>query len=304
MTKSLGCAQISDMSILSVKNLTKSFKPGLFVKETQVLKGMSFDLVPGEITGFLGSNGSGKTTTLKCLLEIVQKDSGEVRFFDQTEFSAQIKSRIGFLPEHPYFYDYLTAQEFLQFYGRLSGMKKDKELSYRIDELLENVGLVFAKERRLRDFSKGMLQKIGLAQAIIHNPDLVILDEPMSGLDPDGRMALSKVIRTIADQGKTIFFSSHLLFDTQEMCKNLVIVKDGAVAYEGKTQGLLDRSGKQFKIKSRHDGQMNEVVVENVELAQEELKRLIAHGHEVLSVEQDQLSLEEIFIESYQKRSV
>ena len=169
-------------TILSVRNLKKSYRKGAFGKPVNALKGVSFDVQAGSITGFLGANGAGKTTTIKCLLGLSLPDSGEVRFFGSPELTADSKRRIGFLPERPYFYEYLTGREFLKFYGQLSARISSSELNQRIDNLLKRVGLQFAGDRQLRGYSKGMLQRVGIAQALVHRPDFIILDEPMTGL--------------------------------------------------------------------------------------------------------------------------
>lgn len=236
-------AAIKRMSILKVENLKKSFKKGFIPKTQQVLKGISFKLEPGTITGFLGANGAGKTTTMKCLLGLAFPDSGDIRFFGDQVLGPEVKRRIGFLPERPYFYEYLTGSEFLRFYGQLSGDFTRNDLNSRIEHLLKRVDLWHAKDKKLRAYSKGMLQKIGVAQALIHKPELVILDEPKSGLDPDGRFYLSEIIKETAKEGASIFFSSHLLHDAEQLCQNLVIMKDGMVIYEGGTEALLKKMG-------------------------------------------------------------
>lgn len=218
------------MSALKVEGLRKKFRRSLF-SETEVLKGIHFSIPQGSITGFLGGNGSGKTTTMKCVLNLLRADEGKVSFFGDQTLSATISS-IGFLPENAYFYDYLTGSEFLSFYGELSGLSR-KDIKIRARQLLEQLGLFFAKDRKLRFYSKGMLQKIGLAQALIHRPRLVILDEPMSGLDPDARHTVSEILRMTAKDGASIFFSSHLLFDAERLCDRLVVLKDGKTYFEG-----------------------------------------------------------------------
>jgi len=231
------------MSILKVENLKKSFKKGFIPKSQQVLKGISFKLEPGTITGFLGANGAGKTTTMKCILGLAFPDEGDIRFFGDQELGPEVKKRIGFLPERPYFYEYLTGSEFLRFYGQLSGDFTRNDLNARIEHLLKRVDLWHAKDKKLRAYSKGMLQKVGVAQALIHKPDFVILDEPKSGLDPDGRYYLSEIIKETAKEGACVFFSSHLLHDAEQLCQNLVIMKDGLVIYEGRTDALLKKMG-------------------------------------------------------------
>jgi ABC-2 type transport system ATP-binding protein len=283
------------MNVLSVRDLKKSYKRGLIPKTTAVLKGLSFSVDSGSVTGFLGANGAGKTTTMRCLLALDHRDSGEVLFFGGP-LDIKARRRVGFLPERPYFYEHLTGREFLEFYARLSSSWKRNVLRDRIDSLLKSVDLTFAKERPLRNYSKGMLQKVGLAQALIHDPEFVILDEPMSGLDPDGRMALAEIIVDTAKRGPAVFFSSHLLHDMERLCQRLVVIKDGVSIYEGSTEALLDRSGLEFEISFLAKGERQVKKVATHELVQETLKELLNQGAEILEVRRLRSTLEEIFV--------
>ena len=235
--------------IIQVKNLSKTFTKGL--KKTKVLKNISFSVEQGKISGFLGANGSGKTTTMKCILDLIWPCEGECLFFGEQKLSADIWPRIGFLPEHPYFYDFLTGEEFLLFYGRLSSHKKTKaDIRSQINLLLKKVDLEKDRDKKLREYSKGMLQKIGLLQACIHEPDLLILDEPMSGLDFNGRFYVMEIIKQLASQGTSVFFSSHLLFDVERLCENLVILKEGEVIFDGSMKEFLSSRGKGIETKN------------------------------------------------------
>lgn len=216
---------------LSVKNLNKSFRGSLFEPTKVAVNDVSFDVPLSKVTGFVGANGSGKTTSLKCILEFIKRDSGEVRFFGDQMLTPEVKKRIGFFPERPYLYEFLTAAELLKFHWDLAGGGEGHKAA--IDSVLKEVGLLEARDRRLRAFSKGMLQRVGMAQAIINRPDLLILDEPMSGLDPDGRFLIKEIMRRLAASGTTLFFSSHLLHDLQELCDNLVIIDGGKVLFQG-----------------------------------------------------------------------
>lgn len=219
------------MNALVVKELYKTFKGGLLEKPKQALKKVSFEVKSERVTGFVGVNGSGKTTSLKCIFNFIKPDSGEVLFFDNQPLSSEVKSRIGFFPERPYLYEFLTANEFLKFHWDLGG-GGDGFLAAR-DWVLKEVNLTGVENRRLKGFSKGMLQRIGIAQAILKNPDFLILDEPMSGLDPDGRILIKQIIRNLAQKKTTIFFSSHLLHDLDELCQDLVVIDGGEVLYQG-----------------------------------------------------------------------
>lgn len=285
------------MKVLEVRGLEKSFSKGFIPRRQQVLKGVNFSIQAGRITGFLGANGAGKTTTMKCFLGLVFPDSGECRYFNNQELNSSIKQKIGFLPERPYFYEYLTGKEFLLFYGQLSTSLSRKDILLRIDKLLKRVDLLHAKDKHLRDYSKGMLQKIGLAQALIHEPELVILDEPMAGLDPDGRYYLSEMIREVAQKGASVFFSSHLLHDAESLCQDLVILKDGAVVYEGSTQQLLDQSVQEVRVSYADQNNLNVLVVESLDQAQIEIKRLLDQGASIQEVRRQRKTLEEIFVD-------
>lgn len=286
------------MSVVQVKDLFKSYKKGFIPKKTQVLNGVSFTIEPGTVTGFLGGNGAGKTTTMKCMLGLSFPDSGDIRFFNNEPLSPSVLRRLGFLPERPYFYDYLTGEEFLRFYGEISNaFKKKNDLKQRIDFLLKKVDLEHARDRALRSYSKGMLQKIGLAQALVHRPEFVVLDEPMAGLDPDGRFYLSELISETAKQGTSIFFSSHLLHDTEKMCKNLVIIKDGKTAYAGTTKDLIQKVNSQVTVSYIANGKLTSKVVDRGSNLQNLLDALLKDRHEVLSIDSSSMALEKAFID-------
>jgi len=225
-------------TVLAAENLHKSYWGHLRLKRYRVLRGLSLAVSRGEIFGLLGQNGAGKTTTLKILMGLVYADSGAVRIFGRRGAVVSVKERLGFLPENPYFYEYLTGREFLDYCGRLFGYSAS-ERERRIDAILERVGMDDRAEVQLRKYSKGMLQRIGLAQALINDPDLVILDEPMSGLDPIGRREFRDIILSLKARGKTVFFSSHILSDAEALCDRVAIVKDGAVSAEGRLEDLL-----------------------------------------------------------------
>lgn len=283
------------MNLLRVSGLTKSYKKGFIPRRTQVLHGMSFSVPAGTVTGFLGANGAGKTTTMRCVLGLDYPDSGDIEFFGHP-LNVQARKRIGFLPERPYFYEHLTGIEFLEFYANLTSSWNRSVLRSRIQYLLKRVDLDFARERLLRNYSKGMLQKIGLAQALIHDPELVILDEPMSGLDPDGRMALAEIILETAKRGPAVFFSSHLMHDTERLCERLVVLKGGVCIYEGSTETLLDQSGVEFEVVYLDGGERRSLKVENQEELQPALRKLLNEGASLIEVRRLRSSLEEIFV--------
>ncbi len=287
------------LSVLEVTDLKKSYRSPLTRKKVEALNGVSFSIPAGTITGFLGANGAGKTTTIKCLLELAFADAGEVRFFGEKGLSKDSKSKIGFLPERPYFYDYLTGREFLKFYGQISGRISSADLPARITGLLERVGLSHAGDRPLRSYSKGMLQRIGIAQALIHRPEFIILDEPMTGLDPDGRHEVREIILEVAKQGTAVFFSSHLLPDAETLCERLVILKKGDLIYHGRTDDLMKQIDTEWRVLCRPKGHLGapveKLMKDQFEL-QIEIDRIRKADGEILEVGAKRLSLEEIFV--------
>jgi ABC-2 type transport system ATP-binding protein len=224
--------------VLQVDNLVKSFTPGFIPRKREILKGISFSVEAGEIFGYLGPNGAGKTTTLKCILGLIFPDRGKIEIFGHPHLSIKGKEYLGFLPENPYFYDYLTAAEFLDFYARLFGLRKgDKE--NKIADLLRLVGMEKARNLQLRKFSRGMLQRIGLAQALINDPTLLLLDEPLGGLDPLGRKELRDIIVRLRREGKTIFLCSHILQDIEMICDRVAIIVGGRIISQGSLRDLI-----------------------------------------------------------------
>lgn len=219
------------MPILEVKKINKTFPGGLFEKPRHVLKDVTFSLPAGETTGFVGSNGSGKTTSIKCMLDFMSPDSGEIHFFGKP-LDIPAKKKIGYLPERPYLYEFLTGMEFLRLHWNLV-QDSQKDFLERAKEALKRVDLFDARDKKLRQYSKGMLQRVGIAQAILNKPDLLILDEPMSGLDPDGRGLVKDILRDEAQRGTSLFFSSHLLQDMEELCSHLVVINHGRIIYDG-----------------------------------------------------------------------
>lgn len=215
------------MHALEIQGLAKNYAVGFWKKTSRTaLKSLYLNITQGETFGFLGPNGAGKTTTLKLLMGIIFPTSGTATILGRDIGNPEVKRKVGFLPEQPYFYDYLSAPELLDYYARLSGVPADVRQK-RIGELLERVGLRDVGNKQLRKFSKGMLQRVGIAQAIIHDPDIVFLDEPMSGLDPVGRHDVRELIQHLKDQGKTIFFSTHILSDAEALCDRVGIIHKG-----------------------------------------------------------------------------
>lgn len=213
---------------VKVENLTKEFKEGFLIrrKYTKALDNLNLEIERGEIFGYLGPNGAGKTTTFKLLLGLIFPTSGTAWVLGKSIREVRFKREVGFLPEQPYFYDYLTGEEFLNFYAQLFQLDK-KTRKRKVQNLLETVGLEESASVQLRKFSRGMLQRIGIAQALINDPELVILDEPLSGLDPIGRKEIRNIILDLRNQGRTVVFSSHILSDVEAMCDRVAILMQG-----------------------------------------------------------------------------
>ncbi len=224
--------------VLRLSGLRKKYKGHLSLTSREVVRGLDLSIHASEVFGLLGQNGAGKTTTIKMILSLIFPDSGTIQIFGKPHTRVSIRRRIGFLPENPYFYEYLTGREFLGFYGQLFGYGR-QERARRAEEMLEKVRLSCAADLPLRKYSKGMLQRIGMAQALINDPDLVILDEPMSGLDPLGRREFRDLILDLKARGKTIFFSSHILSDAEAICDRIGILKEGRIARSGTLSDLL-----------------------------------------------------------------
>jgi len=226
------------MAAIEITGLEKTYNVGFWRKRVKcALKPLNLSVPQGEIFGFLGPNGAGKTTTLKILMGLVFPSGGTARILGMELDDPRMKSQVGFLPEQPYFYDYLSARELLTYYGQLSGVGA-KALTRKVDEALERVGLGDARDIHLRKFSKGMLQRVGIAQAILHDPKVVFLDEPTSGLDPMGRREVRDLIEQLKQDGKTVFFSTHILSDAEALCDRVAILHQGQLRGVGAVADL------------------------------------------------------------------
>ncbi len=215
------------MPAIEILGLEKTYSVGFWRKKPRYgLRPLHLAIEEGEVFGFLGPNGAGKTTTLKLLMGLIFPTAGTARILGMEIDDPKMKAQIGFLPEQPYFYDYLTARELLEYYGQLSGVDP-KQLSRKVDEVLQRVGLPDVGGVQLRKFSKGMLQRVGIAQAILHEPKVLFFDEPMSGLDPMGRREVRDLMEQLKHEGKTIFFSTHILSDAEALCDRVAIIHQG-----------------------------------------------------------------------------
>ncbi len=240
------------MLMIRTENLTKEyqvkkFTVGLKKHKTVALNHLNLEVQSGEIFGFIGPNGAGKTTTIKLILGLLFPSEGKTWLLEQPVSKVDIKKRIGFLPENPYFYDYLKGEEILHFMGQLYGINKTDRIR-KVDDLLVKVGLQDAREMPLRKYSKGMLQRIGLAQALINEPELVILDEPLTGLDPIGRKEMRDLILTMREEGKTVFFSTHILSDAEMICDRVGMLMKGNLTKVGNLTELLNPKIKSIEV--------------------------------------------------------
>jgi ABC-2 type transport system ATP-binding protein len=236
-------------AIIEIENLTKDYEVGFLRKrKVRALDGLTLSVDGGQIFGFLGANGAGKTTTLKLLMRLIYPTAGEARILGHSIDNVAMHQRIGYLPENPYFYDYLTARELLQYFAELFGQAKE-ERKRRTEELLTQVSLEPKNwDKQLRKFSKGMLQRVGLAQALINDPEVVFLDEPMSGLDPVGRRQVRDLIAALPAQGKTVFMCSHILSDIEVLCDRAAILKHGRLAQVGRLAELRQSESNRIEI--------------------------------------------------------
>ncbi len=226
------------MPAIEILGLEKTYMVGFWRKRPRrALSPLQLTVEDGEIFGFLGPNGAGKTTTLKMLMGLVFPTSGSARILGCDWTDPSVKAQIGFLPEQPYFYDYLTAHELLEYYGQLSGVPA-KHRKQRVEQVLDQVGLRDVKGVQLRKFSKGMLQRVGIGQAILHDPKLVFFDEPMSGLDPMGRREVRDLMEQLKHDGKTVFFSTHILSDAETLCDRVAIIHKGELRGVGAVEDL------------------------------------------------------------------
>ncbi len=226
------------MPAIEILGLEKTYSVGFWRKRPKrALHPLTLNVEDGEIFGFLGPNGAGKTTTLKLLMGLVFPTAGSARILGRDWTEPSVKAQIGFLPEQPYFYDYLTAHELLEYYGQLSGVPA-KQRKQRVEQVLHQVGLRDVQGMQLRKFSKGMLQRVGIGQAILHDPKLVFFDEPMSGLDPMGRREVRDLMEQLKHEGKTVFFSTHILSDAEALCDRVAVIHKGELRDVGAIEDL------------------------------------------------------------------
>jgi ABC-2 type transport system ATP-binding protein len=298
--------------VLSVSDIHKTFRIGFFRKKVEAVRGVGFEVKRGETFGVLGPNGAGKTTSIKAILRLIFPDRGDIKLFG-SQLSKDSLRRVGYLPENPYVYQYLRAPEFLDLCGRLMGMDSAAR-KRRTAEMIELVGLAHAVDRPIGRFSKGMTQRIGLAQALLHDPELLILDEPMSGLDPIGRKQVRDIILRERQAGKTIIFTSHVLSDVEMLCDRIAIINKGQVVARGTLDELLRREVRRVRVQVtnlspeleqaltregmgvRRVDDMAHVTLEGDHEVGTLLSRLLAAGAMVVEVEPERETLEDLFV--------
>lgn len=282
------------MYALDMQGLSKSFK-GKKRQTVEALKGLSLAIEQGEVFGFLGPNGAGKSTTIKCLMGLIRPTSGTASIMGEAIGTESSRRNVGYLPENPAFYDYLTAEEYLQFVGKTFKMS-DALLTRRSAEVLKQLELWEARKRPIRGYSKGMVQRVGLAQVLIHDPDVYILDEPMSGLDPIGRALVKEIIVDLKKRGKSVFFSTHITDDVEKVCDRVGILLHGELKLVDRVDAIMSRGivGYQVRLKDADGAVLDEEVPK--ELLDRFLTEQVATGREIVLVEPRRKNLEDFFL--------
>jgi len=305
---------------LQISNLTKDYKTGFFKQRSvRALDGLTLEVRSGQIFGFLGGNGAGKTTTIKILMGLLHPTTGEAKILGQDISEIDVHRRLGYCPENPYFYDYLTPLELLNYFGEIFGLNSQKRKE-RSTDLLNAVGLQKSDwNKHLRKFSKGMLQRVGLAQSLLNDPEIIFLDEPMSGLDPIGRREIRELIAGLRTHGKTVFMSTHILSDIESLCDEVAILSRGKLTATGNLQDLLtnnsDRQGFEVTIANIGDSALRSIVSGSFNVNEQasgaivtcadegEVEAVISAarsaGGKLISVQQVKQSLEDLFTNNH-----
>jgi len=305
---------------LQISNLTKDYKTGFFKQRSvRALDGLTLEVRSGQIFGFLGGNGAGKTTTIKILMGLLHPTTGEAKILGQDISEIDVHRRLGYCPENPYFYDYLTPLELLNYFGEIFGLNSQKRKE-RSTDLLNAVGLQKSDwNKHLRKFSKGMLQRVGLAQSLLNDPEIIFLDEPMSGLDPIGRREIRELIARLRTHGKTVFMSTHILSDIESLCDEVAILSRGKLTATGNLQDLLtnnsDRQGFEVTIANIGDSALRSIVSGSFNVNEQasgaivtcadevEVEAVISAarsaGGKLISVQQVKQSLEDLFTNNH-----
>lgn len=294
--------------MFKVEEINKSFKTDFWKQEFIALRNVTFSVKESDITGFLGANGAGKTTLLKILLGFISSDSGKIIFDEKLKIKKSHFENIGYMPERPYYYTNLSGREFLQFCAKLSGITNNDSKS-QIEKWTQRLEIEYALDRKIQSYSKGMLQRLGFASTLLHRPQLLILDEPLSGLDPIGRRDFKNILLELNKAGKTIFFSSHIVSDIEEICREAVVLDKGQMVYSGNIASLLRTSEDSFidvvvtkdiHFMSIYEKFMKFEVSEGVvykvprDVKDQFLSEVISKKLEIVSLKQSRKNLEEV----------
>ncbi|HBA87482.1 MAG TPA: ABC transporter ATP-binding protein [Geobacter sp.] len=282
------------MNALEISGLTKIYRTKKQGK-VAALQDLSLKVASGEIFGFLGPNGAGKSTTIKIVMGLINASAGSVSVFGKPALDPQARVKVGFLPENPSFYDFLTGREYLQFVGRTFNMT-DEAIRNSADRLLDLLELSQAADRPMRGYSKGMVQRLGLAQAMVHDPDLYILDEPMSGLDPVGRALVKEIIKDLKQRGKTVFFSTHITADIEVVCDRVGIVAAGKLRAVDTVTNILQSGVEGYLLQISRAGVVEELLVEKSQL-QQTLADLLSSGAIIERIEPKRKDMEAFFLD-------
>jgi ABC-2 type transport system ATP-binding protein len=280
--------------MIKIKKINKVFDSDLLKKPFKALDDMEFVIPENKIIGFLGANGAGKTTLIKIMMDFIRPTSGSIEF-DRVlgRNKKEIFKNLGYLPERPYFYPTLTGNEFIQYLGEVSNVKK-MDLIERKKHWAPRFKIEFALDRQIKTYSKGMLQRLGFLATLIHDPKMIILDEPLSGLDPVGRKELKEIIVQVRNEGKTVFFSSHIVSDVEEVCENVIFIKDGKLAYEGRVEDLVsEHTKKGLVLKYWKEEQLFEEETDENALVQK-ITSLQTSNCKIHSISHKRVTLEEI----------
>ena len=305
---------MTELNSLDILDLSKTFK-GKRRQRVEALKGLSLSIAQGEVFGFLGPNGAGKSTTIKCLMGLIRPTAGTATIMGEPAGSVASRAKVGFLPENPAFYDYLSAEEYLRFVGRTFKMP-EALLSRRTDETLKLLELWDARKRPMRGYSKGMVQRVGLAQTMIHDPDLYILDEPMSGLDPIGRALVKEIILDLKKRGKSVFFSTHITDDVEKVCDRVGVIVKGQLEALDSVENIVRKGIEGYIVQTRssqggHDALGGFSIVRRDEAFVEYFVPVVGfnefialaghHSVEITLVETKRKGLESFFLEIVEK---
>ena len=289
------------MNALQIDRLCKTYR-GKKLAKVAALKDLTLEVPAGEVFGFLGPNGAGKSTTIKAVMGLIRPDSGGISVFGQPMQSRESRLRVGYLPENPSFYEFLTAREYLRFVGRAFAMSEE-EIKVQSGAVLELLDLDAAAGRPIRGYSKGMVQRLGLAQAMLHDPDLYILDEPMSGLDPVGRSLVKEIIKDLKKRGKSVFFSTHITADIEVVCDKVGVVAGGRLRAVDSVANILQSGVQGYLLQVSRDGVFEEMHVAKAQL-QQVLSELVATGAVIERIEPKRKDMEAFLLEILDQHAV